>query len=100
VLSVVFRFVSHIEGEEFKARRRFFRCFLFFKAPMRNSLFSLLPVFDLFFSRLDVFGKDDISGISSMLLHEEETLVSVLGSLGEIVFGEADIVNKLFLKNS
>lgn len=67
---------------------------------MRSSLFSLLPVFDRFFSRLVVFGNDDSSGNSSMLLHEEETLVSVLGSLGgaDIVFGEAAIVNLSSLK--
>jgi len=65
VLTVVFRFVSHIEGDLFKAWR------------LITCLFSLLPVFDRFFSRLDVFGNDDSSGNSSMLLHEEETLVSV-----------------------
>ena len=73
--SVVFRFVSHIEGDLFKAWR----------SRMRTCLFSLLPVFERFFSRFVVFGNDDSSGNSSMLLHEEETLVSVLGGKSVII---------------
>ena len=78
VSSVVFRFVSHIEGDLFKA-------FKAWRSRMRTCLFSLLPVFERFFSRFVVFGNDDSSGNSSMLLHEEETLVSV-GNLVIVLF--------------